>query len=616
MLNLNKYLMKTNFRIFLLTILSASYLVGCGGGGGGEAKSVSTNNRVVEHILSELERLNPQNSTGANETYVEEMIFERLLRINPETMEVNIPWLAEEMPIESEDHRTFDFKLRKGIKFADGKELTGHDVIFSLKSLKNPLNTMSAQKRVYVDGIHSCELIDGDPYRVRFTMWKPYFLTVQQAFSDILYILPKHIYDPKGLTDKYSWDDIAAIIEAPGAGEEVDPNKVAKMNINPAMKEYAEYFTSAELGRDPKYIQGSGPYKLAEWRTNDRIILVRNPLYVNKGGSKFGEVSPDTLIYKVISDWAATVTALKAQDIDLIGFLQPPYYVKVDTSQAKHIKKTTFTLSAYALINWNNKSVFFNDSKVRWAMAHLIDKKTIIDKVLYGLAKPTQSPNTPSRKEYNPNLAPIEYDVAKAKQLLTEAGWTDSDGDGILDKTVGGKKVPFSFTFMVNAGNETRKQILLIITESLRKVGIKAEVAPIEWSIFLDRQRDHNFDASYGSWQSDPFESDNYQLYHSSQARNRGSNYPQYMSKRADALLEGIRAEFDEAKRMDLQKQFQQVLYEDQPITILWNPENPSAWVDRFDNVTWHPVRPGYIQALWKVRGAAGGGKKQVAAGY
>ena len=105
--------MKTNFRIFLLTILSASYLVGCGGGGGGgEAKSVSTNNRVVEHILSELERLNPQNSTGANETYVEEMIFERLLRINPETMEVNIPWLAEEMPVESEDHKTFDFKLR------------------------------------------------------------------------------------------------------------------------------------------------------------------------------------------------------------------------------------------------------------------------------------------------------------------------------------------------------------------------------------------------------------------------------------------------------------------------------------------------------------------------
>src|SRR5688572_5370196 len=210
MLNLNIYLMKTNFRIFLLTILSASYLVGCGGGSG-EPRSVSNSNRVVEHILSELERLNPQNSTGANETYVEEMIFERLLRINPETMEVNIPWLAEEMPLESEDHMTFDFKLRKGVKFADGKELTGHDVIFSLKSLKNPFNMMNGQKRTYVDGIHSCELIDGDPYRVRFTMWKPYFLTKEQAFADVLYIIPKHIFDPKGLTDKYSWDDIGAI---------------------------------------------------------------------------------------------------------------------------------------------------------------------------------------------------------------------------------------------------------------------------------------------------------------------------------------------------------------------------------------------------------------------
>lgn len=606
--------MKTNFRIFLLTILSASYLVSCGGGGGNN-RTVSTANRVVEHHLNELERLHPQNSTGANETYVEEMIFERLLRINPETMEVNIPWLAEEMPIESEDHMTFDFKLRKGVKFADGKELTGADVIFSLKALKNPLNSMNGQKRTYVDGIHSCELIDGDPYRVRFTMWKPYFLTKEQAFADVLYIMPKHIFDPTNISDRYSWDDIASIIESSGETENLDSADMAQKAKNPAMLEFANWFMQAELGRDPKYIQGSGPYKLGSWQTNDRVTLVRNPNYTNKGNSPFGEVSPDTLIYKVITDWSAAITACKSQDIDLMGTVQPPYYVKVDTASLKFLKRTTFPLGQYTVLNWNNKSLLFNDKRARLAMAHLIDRKTIIDKVLFGLAAPTESPCPPYRKECNKDLKPIDFNPEEAKRLLSEVGWKDSDGDGVLDKQIGGKKVNFEFTFITNV-NETRKQILLIISESMRKIGIKAEVQTLEWAVLLDRQRDHNFDATYGSWQNDPYETDNYQLFHSSQAKNRGSNYPYYNSKVADRLLEAIRAEFDADKRLELQREFQRVLYEDQPTAILWNPENPAVWVDRFDNVKWSRVRPGFIQSLWKIRGASGGGTKAVAAGF
>jgi peptide/nickel transport system substrate-binding protein len=605
--------MNNIFRNLLIVFLAMSIFVGCGGSG---KKEVSTANRVVEHLLNELERLNPQNSTGANETYVEEMIYERLIRINPKTMEVNIPWLAESMPIESPDHMTFDFTLRKGVKFADGKELTGNDVIFSLKALKNPFNTMNGQKRVYVDGIHSCELVDGDPYRIRFTMWKAYFLTKEQAFADVLYVLPKHIWDPEGLTDKYSWDDIASIIEKPGAKtDEIDSAALAKQHANPAMKEFAEQMMRPERDRDPKFIQGSGPYKLAEWKTGDRVTIIRNPNYTNKGGSAFGEVHPDTLIYKVITDWSAAITAVKSKDVDLMGFVQPPYFVKVDTTQLKYVKKVTFPLGAYGLLNWNNRSVLFSDKRVRWAMAHLIDRKTIIDKVLYGLASPTESPCPEYRKECNKDLKPIDYNIDEAKRLLKEAGWEDHDGDGVLDKTVNGKSVKFDFVFLCNQ-NETRKQILLIVAESLRKVGIKADVQTLEWAVFLDRLRDHNFDATYGSWQNDPYETDNYQLYHSSQAKNRGSNYPYYNSPEADHLLEAIRAEFDPDKRLALQREFQRVLYEDQPTTILWNPMNPSVWVDRFNGVFWDQVRPGYIQALWEVRGAAGGGVKAVSSSF
>src|SRR6266542_987230 len=100
--------------LFIAVFITTPFLyLGCKGGSAPGSIQLSTSNRVVQHILNELERLNPQNSTGADETYLEEQIFERLLRIDPKTSEVNIPWLAESMPVESPDHKTYDFTLRK-----------------------------------------------------------------------------------------------------------------------------------------------------------------------------------------------------------------------------------------------------------------------------------------------------------------------------------------------------------------------------------------------------------------------------------------------------------------------------------------------------------------------
>jgi peptide/nickel transport system substrate-binding protein len=187
--------------------------------------------------------------------------------------------------------------------------------------------------------------------------------------------------------------------------------------------------------------------------------------------------------------------------------------------------------------------------------------------------------------------------------------WKDHDGDGIRDKMIDGRKVPFHFTFTTNSGNEVRKKVLLIFSEALRKIGIEAEVQTLDWSVYIDRQRDHLLDAHMGAWINDPFEADSYQLYHSSQAKNRGSNYDAYMSPKADKILEQIRGEFDDAKRIALQKELQKTLYDDQANLFLWEPLNLAAWVDRFDNVSWNSYRPGYNIAWWTIRGAGGGTK-------
>src|SRR5688500_17899144 len=105
--------------VILCAVLALQLTLGGCRRGGDEA--LSTTNRVVDHVLSDMQGLNPMNTTGANETYIEEMIFERLIHIDPATMEYSIPWLAESLPTESADHMQFDFTIRKGVKFADGK---------------------------------------------------------------------------------------------------------------------------------------------------------------------------------------------------------------------------------------------------------------------------------------------------------------------------------------------------------------------------------------------------------------------------------------------------------------------------------------------------------------
>src|SRR5205814_985730 len=149
--------------------------------------------------------------------------------------------------------------------------------------------------------------------------------------------------------------------------KDIDSVMLAK-HKNVAMMDYATWFTNAERNRNPKYIQGTGPYKLDEWVTNQYVRLVRNPNYVNHWGP-VGEANSDTLIYKTINDYNAASTALKAHDLDLLGFIQPQYWVNIDTTKSG-VRRTSFPLSQFYYIGFNHKSPIFRDVAVRWAMAY------------------------------------------------------------------------------------------------------------------------------------------------------------------------------------------------------------------------------------------------------
>jgi peptide/nickel transport system substrate-binding protein len=196
------------------------------------------------------------------------------------------------------------------------------------------------------------------------------------------------------------------------------------------------------------------------------------------------------------------------------------------------------------------------------------------------------------RPEYDKTLFSHPYDPKKALQLLGEAGWKDTDGDGILDKVIDGQKTPFRFEIKFNSGNDIRKSVALTLQDELKKHGVDANVRQLDWTIFLDDVRNHKFDAVILGWAMSVNEPDAYQVWHSSQAGNRGSNHISFKHERVDKLLEEYRRTFDAQKRIELYREFQQILNQEQPYTFLFIGKSILAVDRRFQNVTLYPGGP------------------------
>jgi peptide/nickel transport system substrate-binding protein len=365
-----------------------------------------------------------------------------------------IPVLADSLPRMSEDKLTYDVSIRRDAKFADGKPVTADDFIFYLKALKNPNVTNAAPVRGYYARVDRAEKIDGDPYRLRVYMTEPYYLGDQWVGG--LVAMPKHIWDPNGLTDKITFDEL----------NKNDPNK------NPAIAEFAESFQDVEKARSKEFLIGSGPYQFEEWRRNDRVVLVRNANYWKKSDSVYGRQYPDRIVWRTVNDMNAALAALKSGDMDFMPNIEKVLYnnAKPQFDNFK-LKPAEYDYPSYTYIGYNESKPLFNDKLVRQALAHALDRESIIKSIYFGLAVPVQSPILLRRPEYDSSLQVIPYDLEKAKQLLAQAGWSDSDGDGILDKEINGTKTPFRFKILLNSGNKRRESMAIIFGQALKKIG-------------------------------------------------------------------------------------------------------------------------------------------------
>ncbi len=567
-------------------ISSALALFSCTGGSGGPESNADVGapvkgDWIITHELSDPEGLNPMITNDASSSKIGKFIFESMIDIDYKTAEL-YPVIAESRPTISDDHLSYTFKLRNNVKFSDGKPLTAKDVVFSFKIIKNPLIVNAAALRNYFLDVK--DVVATDDYTVTVTMSKPYFLA--ENVVGTLQILPKHVLDPQSLTDQYTF---------------AQANDIEKAPSNKAMSDFAKWFDTPERNRQKEFLIGTGPYTFEEWKTSESIKIKRFDGYWNAGNDPYKASYPDKIVFRTVNDRTTAVNNLKNQDLDFIEYIPPAMFDDIDTMSTTHLRKDQYLVPTYMYIAWNQRRPVFGDKKTRQALSYLVDKNTLIKTVMRGFAIPTSSPIYFGRPEYDSTLNKYEYNTTKAKQLLAEAGWTDSNGDGILDRTIGGKRTDFTFTFLLNAGNEMRENIALLLVDEFKKAGIKAEVQKIEWSVFLENIKTNKFDAMIGAWVNDPTPSDLYQIWHSSQINNKGSNYAAFNVPRADQLIEMIRTEFDEAKRMEYYREFQQIISDEQPYTFLWVLKYPTAYDKRIQNMKFYNVRPGYISNTWWV---------------
>jgi peptide/nickel transport system substrate-binding protein len=276
---------------------------------------------------------------------------------------------------------------------------------------------------------------------------------------------------------------------------------------------------------------------------------------------------------------------LKRGDLDLSGLTPIQWERQSNTKVFKdNFKKHKYFRPNYSFIGWNMKKPFFSDKRVRTAMTHMLNRQEILDKILLALGAIVTNPFYINSPEYDKSIKPLDYSPETAIKLLDEAGWTDSNKDGIRDKD----GVKFEFEFLLPSGSDTSEKIATVLKEELDKVGIVMNIRKTEWAVFTTRLNERKFDAVTLAW-SMGVESDPYQIWSSTQSTT-GSNFVGFENERADQLISEARQEFNKEERIKLYREFAEIIHEQQPYTFLFCSMSTVAVSNRFRNVEVYPL--------------------------
>jgi peptide/nickel transport system substrate-binding protein len=524
------HLFSLRFRLPLIFLILTMTLLSCT-----REPQIKQPNAVTIGSLADAKRLLPLLASDSASGDISGWIYNGLTKYDKNIKVVGD--LAESWDI-SPDGLQIVFHLRKGVLWHDGVEFTADDVLFTYDTVINP-KTPSPYSSNF-GPVKTVEKIDR--YTVKVIYSEP-FAPALESWG--MGIIPKHILENKDITDEY-------------------------------------------YSRNPI---GTGPYKLKEWVTGQKIVLVAFDRYFE------GKPNIDKYISRVIPDTATMFLELKFGGIDFMGLTPPQYKLQASIEFFnKYFHKFRYPSFGYTYLGYNLLDSRFSDKRVRQAITYAINKNDIIEGVLLGYGTPCTGPFPPESWAYNPNVKDLAYDPAKAKKLLEAAGWKQGK-DNTFEKD--GK--PFEFTVLVNQGNDARLKTAQIIKENLKKIGIKMNIKVLEWQAmlheFIDKKR---FEAVIMGWalSRDP---DVYDIWHSSKTKEGEFNFISYKNEEVDRLLLDGRRTFDFEKRKRIYHRIHEILAEDQPYTFLYVPDALPVLHRRFKGVEKAPIGIWYDFTHWHV---------------
>ena len=538
--------------------------------------------KVRIHSLSDPSSLNPYNAYGELATYMAYQVHMSLYGIDFHSYDL-IPVLATKLPVYTERADglfNMQIEIRPEAKWDNGTSITGYDVAFSLKVMKAP-QVDNRRLKPYFDFIKGIEVSTEN--EKKFTLVIQPYMIAEVSLTE-LYIIPHSIYDPSGILNLYSVNDLETNSEA--------------LNGDEQLEKFAGFFNSDKFKRQT--IAGCGPYTFEGWQSRDRVTF---NLKKDWWGHQLADINhrfeayANVIEYVIVPDLFTATQALKNGRIDAMRSINPRDFV--EDLQSDPCVLEQFTLSnppmfSYDYIGLNLKDPKLGDAKTREALSYLMNTPQLIDSFCYGLGEVVTTPIHPSiESRLNQDIKAIPYDLDKAKTLLHEAGWTDSNSDGILDKDINGNLEDFYFTIGYNNGNDRRKTAALIFQEGCRKAGIKVNVEVWEWAVLLERVKNHDFQAYIGGWISSPLESDPKQIWHTD-SYNGGSNYTGFGSEYSDKIIEDLRAELDQERRNQLHKDLQAAIREELPYIFLLTQKERVAIHNKYSNAYASGIRPGF----------------------
>ena len=466
------------------------------------------------------------------------LLFEQLVGGDVRNGQPAPTGLADSWEVAS-DGRTYTFYLDPDAVWHDGTPVTADDVIFSFDALANP-DTGSVYTGSFVDAVASYRAID--EHTVKVVAVEPLFTFL---YDLVAYIVPKHI-----------WESV------PFAEWRNDPGAT---------------------GTDPLRVVGSGPFKFQEWQQGQSVTLVRNDEYHGK--------VPHLKSY-VLTVWpeqTAVVNALLNGEIDAAA-LEPSDIAPVQGTPGIVVEHYPTRGFSYYEFNLNDEATtLWQDRQVRQAMMYAIDRESIVNDIWLGYAEAAQGTQPVISYAYAPDQLRTKYihDPEKARALLAEAGWTDTDGDGIVDK--GAQRLSFELLYI--SGSPITDQLVAYLQDAWKAIGIDANPRSLEFPAWIEAVTTNlDWEVALGGFLWDAtFIQDI--MFGCAQYRV-GFNDMKYCNPELDEINAKAKRTFDEERRRELLIEASNIVNDEQPVGVLLFSQDHAAYNENLRN---------YIPSTWGV---------------